>query len=184
MNAGKLTDRVVLQRATEVRDSFGEPIQTWTELARVWARVDWEGGSEQSQAAREYAQVPVRVEVRRSTDTMSLREKDRVLVPAGATKLRTVLGTSTTTSLVVDKPGVFGPDDEFCVRIEGELVTVASGAGTSASPYVVTRGAFGSTAKKHTAGVSVIHMVPLDIEGVARTRSTMILTAVRGEVRV
>jgi hypothetical protein len=38
-----------------------------------------------------------------------------------------------------------------------ELVSVTSGAGTSASPWIVTRGYDGTTARAHTAGVAIAH---------------------------
>ena len=178
-----MSERIVLQRATEARDSFGEPIKTWGNLAQVWAAVEWQSGSEAFQADREYAEVPVELRVRRSTTTMSLREKDRALVASGVTEVKTTLGTSTGTSLVVNTPGVFPPENEFCVRIGSELLLVASGAGTVASPFVVSRGAYGTTADTHMAGQSVIHMIPLDVVGVSKTKAMLNVTTVRGEVR-
>ena len=183
MRASDLTHRIVLQRPTETRDAFGDPVQTWTQLGQVWAGIDWRSGGESLQGERAYAEVPVSIKVRRSTDTVSLREKDRALVQFGGTSLKTALGTSTGTSVVVTTPGVFPPENEFCVRVGTELMLVASGAGTSASPYVVTRGAYGTTASVHQAGVAVLHMVPLDIVATSLERSAVELTGVRGEVR-
>ena len=36
MRAGKLRHRVVLERKTEARDSYGEAIETWAPFATVW----------------------------------------------------------------------------------------------------------------------------------------------------
>jgi SPP1 family predicted phage head-tail adaptor len=38
MNAGQLDRKVTLETLTTTRDSFGQPIETWTELADVWAK--------------------------------------------------------------------------------------------------------------------------------------------------
>lgn len=37
MLAGKLDRRITLQRATTAPDEYGEPIETWADLATVWA---------------------------------------------------------------------------------------------------------------------------------------------------
>lgn len=185
MKAGDLDTRVVLQRATEARDSFGDPIATWTELSSVWANVDWTSGNEGKGGDREYPEIPVRLEVRRSTETMSLREKDRALVPLGATKLRVSLSSTTGTTMVVDTPGVFPPEGGFCVRADTELMLVSSGAGSTSSPYVVARGSYGTTAARHEAGRAVLHMVPLDIVSTAHvTRAVLAISAVRTEVQL
>ena len=38
MRAGDLDRRITLQRATAVQDAMGEPIKTWSDIARVWAK--------------------------------------------------------------------------------------------------------------------------------------------------
>ncbi|MEC9433876.1 MAG: phage head closure protein [Pseudomonadota bacterium] len=38
MRSGDLDRRVTLQRATSVQDALGEPIQTWADIATVWAK--------------------------------------------------------------------------------------------------------------------------------------------------
>lgn len=37
MDAGRLDRRVTLQRATTAADAYGERVQTWADLATVWA---------------------------------------------------------------------------------------------------------------------------------------------------
>lgn len=180
--SGRMRERVVLQRASEAANGFGEPIKTWTTLAQVWAEVEWVPGSEGVTGEREYAEVPVTVRVRRSSDTMSLREKDRVLVPMGATKLQETIATTADTSVVVNDAGVFPPENEFCVRIASELLLVSA---VASNTLTATRGSFGTTAGKYAAGMAVIHMVPLDIVSVAPSpkRGMFDVTAVRSEVR-
>lgn len=39
INAGDLTDRIVIEQATETRNAVGEPVLTWSTFATVWADV-------------------------------------------------------------------------------------------------------------------------------------------------
>lgn len=182
MRSSDLTHRISLQRVTESRDSFGDPVASWSELGQVWAAIEWAGGGESLQADRQYAEVPAAIDVRRSTTTMSVREKDRAMVPAGATKLRSLI-SSTSTTMVIEPDGIFPPENEFVVRINRELALVTAGSGTTASPYTISRGKYGTTPALHKSGTSVIHMQPLDIVSVTPSRYSMRLQAVRGEVR-
>lgn len=38
MNAGELDNRIEIQQLTESRDSFGQPIKSWSLLAAVWSK--------------------------------------------------------------------------------------------------------------------------------------------------
>lgn len=184
MRAGDLTHRVVLQRGTETSDSFGAGVMTWTNLATVWAKLEWLPGSESLHGDRDHADVPVRIMLRRGSNTISLRERDRVLVAQGATQITTTL-SKTATSLVVNTPGVFPPDADFTLRIGDELVKVTAGAGTSASPYTISRASYGTAAAVHEAGKSAVHMLSLDIESVTPVSpQTIELTASRSSMRV
>ena len=183
MRSGDLTHRIALQRGTETRNSFGEPIAVWSDLSQVWAKIEWGGGSEGFAGDREYPGVPATISVRRSTDVMSLREKDRAFVPMAATKLRNAIGNSTATTMVLDAPGAFPPGTDFIVRVGSELVQVTAGAGTVASPYTITRGVYGTTAARHAAGDSAQHVVALDIVSVFHKPHSIELGAVRNEGR-
>lgn len=180
MRSSDLTRRVALLRSTEARDSFGQPIPTWTVLAQVWASIEWLPGNEAFRGDREYAEVPGTVKIRRSDTVVSVREKDRVLMPGGATTLREVLATTTDTSVVVDNGAVFPPENEFAVRVGAELMLVSTKSGGT---LTVTRGAFGTTAAKHRPGAAVILMMPADIVSVAIAKAEIALTVQRSEVR-
>ncbi len=39
MNPGKLRHPIVIEVATDVRNEFGEPEQTWTEFEQTWAEI-------------------------------------------------------------------------------------------------------------------------------------------------
>lgn len=57
MQAGTLDERVTIQALTTVQNAYGEPVETWTDSATVWADVrpasGWErfvSGADQEQA--------------------------------------------------------------------------------------------------------------------------------------
>jgi SPP1 family predicted phage head-tail adaptor len=39
MRTGRLRHRVEIQRLTTTQDSYGEPVETWTKTATVWAEM-------------------------------------------------------------------------------------------------------------------------------------------------
>ena len=53
INAGSLTDRIVIEQATETRNSVGEVSLSWTTFATVWADVSALSGRE----AERYGQI-------------------------------------------------------------------------------------------------------------------------------
>jgi SPP1 family predicted phage head-tail adaptor len=55
MRAGGLDRRVTLQRFTVTTDDYGEEIQTWSDLATVFAEVRQQSGREFFAAAQEQA---------------------------------------------------------------------------------------------------------------------------------
>jgi len=182
MRASDLTHRVALQRNTASRDSFGEAVPSWSNLVTVWAKIEWGGGGESFQGERDYAGTPIKITVRRSTDTMSLHEGDRVMVPLGYTRLTEMMSVADTT-LVVNDPAVFYPTDEATVRISDEFVKLASGSGTAADPYVVSRSQFGTSATIHESDTSAIQIVPLEVLSVTPSRYALEISAVKEEVR-
>lgn len=44
--AGRLDRRITIQQATLANDSFGQPIETWTDYQTCWAKVDYPSASE------------------------------------------------------------------------------------------------------------------------------------------
>lgn len=46
IRAGNLDRRITIQVASEMNDSFGEPIKTWTTFATVWAAFEAVSGNE------------------------------------------------------------------------------------------------------------------------------------------
>lgn len=83
---------------------------------------------------------------------------DTLGVPGGGT-----LSTSATSLYAASNaPSGYPGSFPWTLRLEPgtaneELVSVSSGAGTSASPWVVTRAYDGTTAKTHASGVAIAH---------------------------
>lgn len=53
MRAGRLDRRVTLQKPTRTQDDFGQAVETWSDVATVWAGVRQTAGSEFLQAQSE-----------------------------------------------------------------------------------------------------------------------------------
>jgi head-tail adaptor len=78
LQAGKLKDRIALERATSGLDDYGGENGGWIELTRVSAQFMPGTGQERRQAAQEQASAPATFRVRRSSVTRALTAKDRI----------------------------------------------------------------------------------------------------------
>ena len=81
MRSGRLDRRLTLQRRTLTENDYGEPVETWTTLATVWAEKIPVRGAERYAAIQTVAEVDTRFKIRYRTDVSPL---DRV-VCAGTT---------------------------------------------------------------------------------------------------
>lgn len=77
MRAGRLRHRVVVERATDGTDAYGDQVPTWVELATVWASVEPLSGREYLAAAHIQADVSTRI-VLRGIPGVTLTPKDRI----------------------------------------------------------------------------------------------------------
>lgn len=77
--AGKLDQRVTLQRATTATDTWGAEIPTWSDLATVWASQRRASARETLAAAELSASVSDVFEVRKSSVIADLGPKDQLL---------------------------------------------------------------------------------------------------------
>jgi SPP1 family predicted phage head-tail adaptor len=68
LDAGRLDRRITLQVFTSTTDEYGEVIETWTDLAEVWAEVRPLRGVERVEAAQLAAQVDTRFTIRYRDD--------------------------------------------------------------------------------------------------------------------
>jgi SPP1 family predicted phage head-tail adaptor len=79
MQAGRLDRRVTLERFTETRDQFNEPVKGWTPLATVWASYEPLSDGERFRASETAAGASARFVIRWSQDVSSLNPKDRLV---------------------------------------------------------------------------------------------------------
>lgn len=78
MQAGKLDRRVVLQRFTETRDEYNEPVQTWATLATRSASFEPLSDGERLRSGQVGATATARFVIRYSTAVADLDAKDRL----------------------------------------------------------------------------------------------------------
>ena len=77
MQAGRLRHRVIVQRATDSIDSYGDQTPTWAALGTVWAFVEPLNGREYFAAAQMQSEVSTRIVIR-PISGVTLTPKDRV----------------------------------------------------------------------------------------------------------
>lgn len=78
MQIGKLDRRIVLQRATKSKDSFGQPIETFADWQTVWAAYMPVSDGEKLRANETYSNLTARFKIRWSSAVSTLNTKDRV----------------------------------------------------------------------------------------------------------
>lgn len=74
MRAGELDRSIIIQSATETRDSYGDVLPSWTTFATVWATVTANRGDERFAAYQVVAQADILFRIRwRSGITVKMR---------------------------------------------------------------------------------------------------------------
>lgn len=68
MDAGSLSSRISIKARSTSVDAIGQPVETWTTLATVWANVRHLSGSESIKADRELSVVRASIRIRWRTD--------------------------------------------------------------------------------------------------------------------
>lgn len=64
----RLNKRVTIQRLEKVPDDYGQPIDTWVDVATVWAAIEPLRGREYFSAMSEHAEVTTRIRIRYRDD--------------------------------------------------------------------------------------------------------------------
>lgn len=75
MRAGRLRHRITIQTQTQVQDSTGSIVLTWSEFATVWASIEPISGREFFSAAQVQSTVSTRIRIRNLpgvTETMRI----------------------------------------------------------------------------------------------------------------
>jgi SPP1 family predicted phage head-tail adaptor len=68
MEAGKLRNRVSIRDRVSTQDGAGQPIETWDEVAAVWADIRHLNGMESIKAGADVSVNKVSIRVRRRSD--------------------------------------------------------------------------------------------------------------------
>lgn len=76
--AQDLNRRITLQRATTVPNELNEPVETWADLATVWAKREDASSGEKDAAGQTGAFLMARFTVRRSATSDGLKPTDRI----------------------------------------------------------------------------------------------------------
>lgn len=76
MQAGKLDRRITLQRATTAQDETGQEVQTWSDLATVWASRRDVSDAERVAAAEVAASITTRFQIRWGTSWADLNPRE------------------------------------------------------------------------------------------------------------
>ena len=69
-NPGRLDRRITIQQNTPTRDSVGQSIDSWADLATVWAEVVPVSGSESFQAKQVGAEAVAKFRIRYRSDVL------------------------------------------------------------------------------------------------------------------
>jgi SPP1 family predicted phage head-tail adaptor len=64
MQAGKLSRRVTIQQKATTQDAYGQPVQTWTDVAEVWADIRDMSGKEYFAAQATQNPVQTKITIR------------------------------------------------------------------------------------------------------------------------
>lgn len=77
--AGDLDRRIRLERFTETRDEYNEPVKTWSLLANRWAAYEPLSDGEKFRASETAAEASARFRIRWSQAVRGLNPKDRLV---------------------------------------------------------------------------------------------------------
>ena len=66
--AGKLNQRITLQRRATGHDAAGQPVQTWADICTVWADVRYQGGLESLKGGEPVSVAKASIRIRYRTE--------------------------------------------------------------------------------------------------------------------
>lgn len=79
MKAGELDRRIIIRRATTSSDEFNQPVETWADLAQVWAKATPVMDGERTQAGQTLATRQYRFSIRYSSTVAGIDPRDRIM---------------------------------------------------------------------------------------------------------
>lgn len=71
MRAGTLNSRATIQQQSATQDALGQPVQTWTDVATVWANIKHASGIESIKADALTSTVRASIQIRYKTGLTS-----------------------------------------------------------------------------------------------------------------
>lgn len=74
---GKMDRKITIQRATTANDSFNEPIPTWSDLTRVWAKYEPVKDVERLASSEVASAITARFTIRHSSTVENVDTMDR-----------------------------------------------------------------------------------------------------------
>jgi SPP1 family predicted phage head-tail adaptor len=77
-SGGSRKERITIQRATITHNEFNEPVETWADLATVWAKHMDASAGESYRAQEVGSQITMRFTVLRTSDIADVNPKDRI----------------------------------------------------------------------------------------------------------
>jgi SPP1 family predicted phage head-tail adaptor len=78
MRAGRLRQRITLERATEVADAYGQPVATWRAAGTYWGAIELVGGRESVVAEQLQARVTHLITLRASDQEITTKDRLRL----------------------------------------------------------------------------------------------------------
>jgi len=98
MSAGKLRDRITIERQGDITDEFGNPETDeygntkagWSPLMSLWADIRETTGKERVEAGRVEASRTSTIRIRRSSATAGITEADRIQARGVAWNIRSI----------------------------------------------------------------------------------------------
>lgn len=81
--AGRLRDRITIERATVTPDAHGEEQETWAPLTGAWAEVNYGRGEERRSAAQQGASLTALFRIRLNPTTRTVSPADRLSFAGG-----------------------------------------------------------------------------------------------------
>ena len=93
MDGGSLRHRVVLQTPTVTQNAYGEPVQSWSTIVTVWARVEPTSGKERFAAMQQQSEIDHRIVCRYQSALSTLAADDRATWNGKTFDIKSVINT-------------------------------------------------------------------------------------------
>jgi SPP1 family predicted phage head-tail adaptor len=103
MQAGKLNRRVTIEQKSTVQDAYGQPVETWTEVATVWADIRDQTGKEYFAAQATQNPVQTKITIRYRAGILPAM---RVVHGSGTYNIEAVLGQDKISLLLMCSRGL------------------------------------------------------------------------------